>query len=207
RGPRRRHLHRLRPRHRQARRVPPERRHRRRPRHAAREQRQGLRATGLRRSEALRRDGDERPLRLRDVGGQRLALPDRGRVRSRVVSQATPPARGLTRRALAEYAAAGALAVGLGLREPRRAQAAAPARDPAIIGSWGGLQIPATGAYFGADDTTRGFTTANGIETQLGRRMGFRNRRYGWLAKCPSAAATADSKLSAPGVIPMTSFG
>jgi hypothetical protein len=112
----------------------------------------------------------------------------------------------LTRRGLVQCAAAGAVAAGLGLRSAPRAAATA-VRDPAIIGDWGGLQIPATGAYFGADDTTRGFTTANGIETQLGRRMGFRNRRYGWLAKCPSAAAIADSQLTAPGVVPMTSFG
>jgi hypothetical protein len=105
-----------------------------------------------------------------------------------------------------ELAAAGAVAVGLGL--PASAQAAGtPVRDPVIIGDWGGLEIPATGAYFGADDTTRGFTTANGIETQLGRRMGFRNRRYNWLATCPSAAAVADSRLTAPAVVPMTSFG
>jgi hypothetical protein len=123
------------------------------------------------------------------------------------VSQAHRESGTLTRRALGEYAAAGVLAAGLGLRQPPSARAATPARDPAIIGSWGGLAIPATGAYFGADDTTRGFTTANGIETQLGRRMGFRNRRYGWLAKCPSAAAVVDSKLGAPRVIPMTSFG
>ena len=119
----------------------------------------------------------------------------------------TRPA-GFTRRELVECAAAGAFAIGLALRSPPGATAAVtPARDPAIIGSWGGLQIPAVGAYFGADDTTRGFTTATGIETQLRRRMGFRNRRYGWLAKCPSAAAIADSKLSAPDVVPMTSFG
>ena len=123
------------------------------------------------------------------------------------MSQTVPRSAGFTRRQLVERAAAGAVAVGLGLRCPPWAAAATPARDPAIIGSWGGLQIPATGAYFGADDTTRGFTTAMGIETQLGRRMGFRNRRYGWLVKCPSAAAIADSKLSAPGVVPMTSFG
>jgi hypothetical protein len=113
-----------------------------------------------------------------------------------------------TRRELVECAAAGAVAIGLAQRSPTWAAAAVtPARDPAIIGSWGGLQIPAVGAYFCADDTTRGFTTPTGIETQLRRRMGFRNRRYGWLAKCPSAAAIADSKLSAPGVVPMTSFG
>src|SRR5207344_1982211 len=66
------------------------------------------------------------------------------------------------------------------------AAAAASARDPAIIGTYGGLVVPPTGAYFGADDTTRGFTGAKGIETQLGRRMGIRNRRYGWLATCPN---------------------
>ena len=117
------------------------------------------------------------------------------------------PSMTVTRRRLLELSAAGGLAMGLGLRSPSSAAAVSPTRDPVIIGSWGGLLIPATGAYFGADDTTRGFTTPNGIETQLGRRMGFRNRRYGWLAKCPSAAAIADSKLSAPGVVPMTSFG
>jgi hypothetical protein len=37
--------------------------------------------------------------------------------------------------------------------------------------------------------------------------MSFRNRRYGWLAPCPSAAAVADSSLPAPAVVPMTSFG
>ena len=62
------------------------------------------------------------------------------------------------------------------------AAAAPAARDPSIIGAYGGLVIPASGAYFGADDTTRGFTPAKGIETQLHRRMAIRNRRYGWLA-------------------------
>src|SRR5919197_1492220 len=98
-------------------------------------------------------------------------------------------------------------AAALAAREVTRAEAATPARDPAIVGSWGGLEIPATGAYFGADDTTRGFTTANGIETQLRRRMAIRNRRYNWLATCPNAAASADAKLTSPAVVPMTSFG
>jgi hypothetical protein len=52
----------------------------------------------------------------------------------------------LTRRALVGRAAAGAAVAGLGLRNPPDAAAATPARDPAIIGSWGGLLVPATGA-------------------------------------------------------------
>ncbi len=87
------------------------------------------------------------------------------------------------------------------------AAAATPARDPAIIGTYGGLVVPPTGAYFGADDTTRGFTGAKGIETQLRRRMGIRNRRYGWLAACPNASTRADAALSGPRVVPMVSFG
>jgi hypothetical protein len=113
----------------------------------------------------------------------------------------------MTRAELIGRAALGAAAAALAAREVTRAEAATPARDPAIVGSWGGLEIPATGAYFGADDTTRGFTTANGIETQLRRRMAIRNRRYNWLATCPSAAASADAKLTSPAVVPMTSFG
>jgi hypothetical protein len=93
--------------------------------------------------------------------------------------------REFLRRALAvSGAVAAARITGFDLGE---AEAATPARDPSIVGSWGGLIVPATGAYWGADDTTRGFTTANGIETQLGRRMGIRNRRYGWLV--PGAGA------------------
>jgi glycosyl hydrolase family 26 len=88
----------------------------------------------------------------------------------------------------------------------RDAPTATPARDPSIVGSWGGLTVPEVGAYWGADDTTRGFTGAKGIETQLGRRMAIRNRRYGWLATCPSPAATADAQLGAPKVVPMCSF-
>ena len=87
------------------------------------------------------------------------------------------------------------------------AGAATPARDPAIIGSYGGLVVPATGCWFGADDTTRGFTTATGIETQLGRRMAIRNRRYGWLTPCPSPKAVADAALTNPRVVVMCSFG
>jgi hypothetical protein len=87
------------------------------------------------------------------------------------------------------------------------AAAALPQRDPSIVGSWGGLVIPSQGAYFGADDTVRGFTTATGIETQLRRRMAIRNRRYGWLAQCPSPAAVADAALTGPPVVVMCSFG
>lgn len=92
------------------------------------------------------------------------------------------------------------------LFETGDALAAPPTRDPSIVRSWGGLIVPETGAYWGADDTTRGFTGSKGIETQLGRRMAIRNRRYGWLVPCPSPAATADAHLGAPKVVPMCSF-
>lgn len=37
--------------------------------------------------------------------------------------------------------------------------------------------------------------------------MAIRNRRYGWLAPCPSRAALADAALAAPKVVVMCSFG
>ena len=37
--------------------------------------------------------------------------------------------------------------------------------------------------------------------------MAIRNRRYGWLATCPSAATRADAALTGPRVLPMVSFG
>lgn len=82
----------------------------------------------------------------------------------------------------------------------------APVRDPAIVRSYGGLVIPPTGVFWGADDTTRGFTTKKGIETELRRRMAIRNRHYAWLESCPSSAAMADARLTSPPVIPMVSL-
>lgn len=102
---------------------------------------------------------------------------------------------GMSRRAFLGGSAAAAVAV-----------KAMPTRDPAIVRSYGGLAVPASGCYWGADDTTRKFTTATGIETQLGRRMAIRNRRYNWLVACPSAAHTTDAKLTGPAVIPMVSI-
>jgi hypothetical protein len=114
-----------------------------------------------------------------------------------------------SRRELLARGGAALAAAGLSrwLADAPGAAAATPVRSPAIIGTYGGLVVPATGAYFGADDTTRGFTTAKGIETQVGRRMAIRNRRYGWLAACPNASTRADAALSGPPVIPMVSFG
>lgn len=89
---------------------------------------------------------------------------------------------------------------------PVGSAATTPVRDPSIVRSWGGLVVPVTGAYWGADDTSRHFTSANGVETQLGRRMGIRNRQYPWLAPCPSPAAVADAALTAPKVVPMCSL-
>ena len=111
----------------------------------------------------------------------------------------------LTRRSLLAAGAGVATAAVVGGRTTRAA--AVPARDPRLVGSWGGFVIPATGCWFGADDTTRGFTTSNGIETQLGRRMAIRNRRYGWLAACPSPLAVADAALTGPRTVVMCSFG
>jgi hypothetical protein len=112
----------------------------------------------------------------------------------------------LTRRAVL-VAGAGAVVAAGGYGRIPVAHAAAPPRDPRIIGSWGGFVIPATGCWFGADDTTRGFTPKTGIETELGRRMAIRNRRYGWLATCPSPQAVADAALTSPRVVVMCSFG
>jgi hypothetical protein len=81
-----------------------------------------------------------------------------------------------------------------------------PPRAPAIVRSFGGLVVPGSGCYWGADDTTRGFTGATGIETQLGRRMAIRNRRYDWLVACPNAAHKSDARLIDPAVIPMVSM-
>ncbi|HKV68339.1 MAG TPA: hypothetical protein VJN72_09635, partial [Gaiellales bacterium] len=95
-----------------------------------------------------------------------------------------------------------------GLDGSRAVAATVPApRSPLIIGDYGGLVVPAEGFYFGADDTVRGFTTRRGIETELGRRMAIRNRRYDWLQTCPSPAAVADAALTNPAVIPMCSLG
>ncbi len=103
--------------------------------------------------------------------------------------------------------AAGFVAVGVPLAELfARPAAAGSARDPAIVRSWGGLVVPETGVYWGADDTTRGFTGSKGIERQLGRRMAIRSRRYPWLTECPSPQTVADAGLAAPKVIPMCSF-
>ncbi len=88
----------------------------------------------------------------------------------------------------------------------QRALADVPARDPSIVRSYGSLVVPQSGIYWGADDTTRGFTTKKGIETELGRRMAIRNRHYGWLETCPSATAVADAGLTSPRVIPMASL-
>jgi hypothetical protein len=114
----------------------------------------------------------------------------------------------MPRRRLLEGAAAGAAAVML----PRlpsggvESASAAPARDPVLVRSWGGLAIPPAGLLWGADDTTRGFTGPKGIEIQLGRRMGIRDRRYGWLVPCPNAKLAADARLTGPPVVPMVSM-
>jgi hypothetical protein len=97
-------------------------------------------------------------------------------------------------------------AAGLSALDLSSAFATTPTRDPSLVKSWGGLVVPESGVYFGADDTTRGFTSTNGIETQLGRRMAIRNRRYSWLKPVPNTAHLNDLKLTNPNVVPMLSF-
>ncbi len=107
-----------------------------------------------------------------------------------------------TRRTFLGKTAAAVAALGL---PSSAAFGAGPTRDPAIVRSYGGLVIPATGCFWGADDTGRKFTGPQGIETQLGRRMAIRNRRYNWLVACPNDLHRADAKLTGPPVIPMVS--
>ena len=79
------------------------------------------------------------------------------------------------------------------------------ARSKSIIKSYGGLVVPATGIYAGAEDQDkdRNFTGPKGIETQMGRRMAIRRRHYKWLEPNPSANEVADAKLTNPNVISM----
>jgi glycosyl hydrolase family 26 len=79
------------------------------------------------------------------------------------------------------------------------------ARSQAIIKSYGGLVIPASGIYMGAEDadTDRNFTNAKGIETQMGRRMAIRRQHYAWLTAYPTAFERNNVALTNPKVIPM----
>ena len=120
-------------------------------------------------------------------------------------SDETSP-RVTSRTAFLTRGAVAAVALALPGRARAETAVARPTRDPAIIRSYGGLVVPASGCYWGADDTTRGFTAANGIELQLGRRMAIRNRRYDWLVPCPNAAHRSDARLRDPAVIPMVSM-
>ncbi len=122
------------------------------------------------------------------------------------MSQHEIPRHAMSRNTFLTRGAAAATA--LGLPGSGWAATASPGitRDPAIVRAYGGLIVPASGCYWGADDTTRGFTGTTGIETQLGRRMAIRNRRYDWLVACPNAAHRADARLRHPAVIPMVSM-
>jgi hypothetical protein len=66
--------------------------------------------------------------------------------------------------------------------------------------------VPATRCLFGADDPDRGYTGPNGIERQLGKPMGVRNRHYSWNANVVSIGKAwhADAAL---GIVPMVSLG
>lgn len=66
--------------------------------------------------------------------------------------------------------------------------------------------VPANQCLFGADDQTRGYTGPNGIETQMSRRMGVRNRHYSWNANVGTIAQRWHDD-AAGGSVPMISLG
>ena len=84
------------------------------------------------------------------------------------------------------------------------ARASGVARSPHIVRSYGGLVVPAAGAYFGADDS-RGFTAPTGIETQLSRVMAIRNRHHNWNAGRFSYPLDTMRADIAAGAVPMIS--
>jgi hypothetical protein len=65
--------------------------------------------------------------------------------------------------------------------------------------------VPRDRVLFGADDS-RGYTGPDGIETQMGRTMGVRNRHWSHGAAVKQIGQTFDSDASA-GAIPMVSLG
>jgi hypothetical protein len=75
-------------------------------------------------------------------------------------------------------------------------------RSATIIGNYGGLKIPASGVYAGAEDqdADKNFTGPRGIETLLGRTMAIRRRHYAWEATYPTQFETLNAKA---GIIPM----
>ena len=78
-------------------------------------------------------------------------------------------------------------------------------RSRSIVGMLGGLRIPEEGCYWGADDTTRGFTGPSGIEVQLGRRMAIRNRHYDWNNGAVARPGAAERRDRTEAVISMIS--
>lgn len=78
-------------------------------------------------------------------------------------------------------------------------------RSSAIIKNYGGLVIPASGIYVGAEDadSDRNFTGSKGIETQTGRRMAIRRQHYAWNTAYPTAFERNNIALTNPKVIPM----
>ncbi len=84
--------------------------------------------------------------------------------------------------------------------------AQAASRDPLFIRDYHGLNVPATGVYFGADDPKGGFTGPSGIETKLNHTVAIHNRHYSHGASTDTIAANAAAD-AASGHVPMISLG
>src|SRR6266513_466920 len=79
-------------------------------------------------------------------------------------------------------------------------------RTSSIVKSYGRLVVPDTGNYWGAEDDNNSFTSANGIETVLGRFMSIRRAHYDWNngpKSMPTSFETTNAALTDPHIISM----
>ena len=79
-------------------------------------------------------------------------------------------------------------------------------RTSSIVKSYGRLVVPNTGIYWGAEDDNNSFTSANGIETVLGRFMSIRRAHYDWNngpKSMPTSFETTNAALTDPHIISM----
>lgn len=86
-------------------------------------------------------------------------------------------------------------------------------RQSIFVKNYGGINVPASGAYWGADDTdlepaAGSYTGKQNIETasELNKRIGIHNRHYGVKTHVPTVYETKDAALTSPKVITMVSI-